>query len=104
MSTMATVQEIARYVRSKNAGPFWVTIEIFCETTEAYEKIKNSRNITPQKIAELYHVDVNKVKVFYVNSIKVIKFSYPRPMPQGHKYENDMHSGQQYIYLADAEV
>lgn len=101
---MATVKEIARYVRSKNAGPFWVTIEIFCETEEAYEKIKQSKHITPAKVAELYQVDVNKVKVFYVDNIHVIKFSYPRPMPQGYKYENDMHAGQQYIRLADAEV
>lgn len=101
---MATVKEVARYVRSKNAGPFWVTIEIFCETREAYEKIRLSKNITAQKVADLYNVDLNKVKVFYIDNINVIKFSYPRPIPQGHKYENDMHAGQQYIRLADAEV
>lgn len=101
---MATVAEIARYVRSKNAGPFWVTMEIFCETKEKYEKIKFSKNVTAQKIAELYHVDKSSVKAFYLDNLNVLKFSYPRPMPQGHKYENDMHAGQQYILLADIEV
>ncbi len=101
---MATVKDIARYVRSKNAGPFWVTIEIFCETPEDYELIKNSKNITAQKVSELYHVDAGKVKVFYIDNLNVIKFSFPRPQPQGHKYENDMHAGQQYIFLADTEV
>jgi hypothetical protein len=101
---MAKVVEIARYVRSKNAGPFWTTIEVFCDSKEAYEKIKFSKNMTAKKIAELYHVDETKVKVFHVDSINVVKFSYPRPMPQGHKYENDMHAGQQYIFLAETEV
>lgn len=101
---METIKDVARYVRSKNAGPFWVTIEIFCETQEAYDKIKGSPNITPRKVAELYSVDENLVKVFYVDSLNVIKFSYPRPKPEGHKYENDMHSGQQYIFLADTEL
>jgi hypothetical protein len=101
---MATVNDLARYVRSKNAGPFWVSIEVFCETQEAYETIKNSKNITPKKVSDLYHVDESKIKVFYMDELKVIKFSFPRPKPQGHKYENDMHAGQQYIFLADTEV
>jgi hypothetical protein len=101
---MAKVGELARYVRSKNAGPFWVTIEIFCDTKESYEKIKNSPNITEEKIAELYHADQKMIKKFYIDNIMVVKFSYPRPNPSGHKYENDMHAGQQYIFLADTAV
>jgi hypothetical protein len=101
---MPTVKELARYVRSKNAGPFWVSLEVFCETQEAYERIKYSENITPEKISELYHVDEKKIKVFYMDDLRVVKFSFPRPHPQGHKYENDMHAGQQYIFLADTEV
>lgn len=101
---MTTVKDVARYVRSKNAGPFWVTLEIFCETKEDYEKIKDSKNVTAKKIAELYNAEESKVKSFYVDSINVIKFSFPRSTPQGHKYENDMHSGQQYILLANTEI
>jgi hypothetical protein len=101
---MAKVRELARYVRSKNAGPFWVTIEIFCDNKEFYEKIKKSDNITEKKIAELYHADQKMVKKFCIDNIMVIKFSYPRPMPSGHKYENDMHSGQQYLFLDNVEV
>lgn len=101
---MATVKDVAHYVKSKNAGPFWVTLEIYCDTKEDYERIKNSKNITAKKIAELYHVDESKVKSFYVGNINVIKFSFPRSIPQGHKYENDMHFGQQYILLANTEI
>ncbi|MDR1903247.1 MAG: DUF4387 domain-containing protein [Treponema sp.] len=101
---MIQVKDIAKYVRSKNAGPFWATIEIFCDDDESYNKIKNSSKITKEKVAELYQVNAKLVKEFYVDSIRVIKFSYPRPLPSGHKYENDMHTGQQYIRLAEAEV
>jgi hypothetical protein len=101
---MAQVKDLAKYVRSKNAGPFWATVEIFCENDESYNTIKDSPNITREKVAALYHADAAKVKVFYVDNIRVIKFSYPRPLPSGHKYENDMHTGQQYIRLAETEV
>jgi hypothetical protein len=101
---MATVQELAQYVRSKNAGPFWVTLEIFCDNDDSYNTIKNSPNITKNRVAEIYGVDSEKTKVFYVDNIRVIKFSFPRALPSGHKYENDMHAGQQYIRLAETEV
>jgi hypothetical protein len=101
---MAKVEDTAVYVRSKNAGPFWVTIEIFCDTGEAYDKIVNSPNLTGEKVAELYGVDVSRMKVFEIDSLKIKKYSFPRPMPSGHKYENDMHYGQQYVRLAEVEV
>jgi len=101
---MAKVQDIAMEVRSKNAGPFWVTIEIFCKDDTSYQIIKNSPNVTKEKVASLYMVDPEKSKWFYCDSIFVVKFSFPRPKPSGHKYENDMHTGQQYIRLAELEV
>ena len=101
---MAKVKDIATYVRSKNAGPFWVTFEIFCGDDESYNKIKHSPNVSKEKVGELYGVDPEKIKEFVIDTIRVIKYSYPRPKPSGHKYENDMHSGQQYIRLADLEI
>ncbi|MDR1213521.1 MAG: DUF4387 domain-containing protein [Propionibacteriaceae bacterium] len=101
---MATVEELARYVRSKNAGPFWVTLEIFCDDDAAYEQIKHSPNLTKRKVAELYGADPALVKQFALDDLRVVKFSYPRPQPSGHRAENDMHSGQQYIKLAEVEI
>src|SRR5690349_6456236 len=34
--TMATLGELAKLVRSKNAGPFWLTIDIMFEDPDAY--------------------------------------------------------------------
>jgi len=101
---MSTVQDIATYVRSKNAGPFWVTLEIFCKDDESYQMMKNSPNLTKEAVAKIYAVDPTKMKSFYIDNIYVIKFSYPRPKPSGHKYENDMHTGQQYVRLAEVEI
>ena len=101
---MSKVQDIAVEVRSKNAGPFWTTLEIFCRDDASYQIIKNSPNVTKEKVAGLYMVDAKKTKCFYCDSIYAIKFSFPRPKPSGHKYENDMHTGQQYIRLAELEL
>lgn len=101
---MKRVNEVAKYVRSKNAGPFWLTIDVFCGDDESYQSIKNSANLTADKVAALYGVNPNSMRIYYVDNIRVIKYSFPRPKPQGNKYENDMHGGQQYIRLAESFV
>ncbi len=101
---MATIGETAFYVRSKNAGPFWVTVDIFCGEKEAFEKLSASKNITKETVAEVYGVNSEEVKIFYIPNLNVIKISYPRVKPQGQKYERDMHAGQQYVQIAELEA
>jgi hypothetical protein len=103
-STMATLKEVAKHVRSKMAGPFWLSIDIFCDTIDAYNKIKNSESLNSRTIAKLFGVKEEDVKTFYIENILALKFSFPRPKIQGHKDENDMHAGQQYIRLLDFNV
>ena len=98
------VKEIAKYVRSKNAGPFWITIDIFCRSEEDFQLLRQSPNLTADKVAKMYGVKPGSVQVFYADRINVIKYSFPRPHPQGSRYENDMHGGQQYVLLAEQEV
>jgi hypothetical protein len=101
---MAALKDTAKYVRSKNAGPFWLTIDIFCETIDAFDKIKKSKNFSGRAMAHLFGVLEKDVKIFYLENLLAIKFSLTRPHIQGHKYENDMHAGQQYIRLLDIPV
>jgi hypothetical protein len=101
---MALLKEKSRYIRSKNAGPFWATIDIFCDSEEDYLEIKGSKNVTAATVARLYSVPESSVKTFYIDSIFVVKFSFPRISIQGHKYENDMHFGQQYLLMSAVTV
>lgn len=101
---MSNLGEIAKYIRSKNAGPFWVTIDIFFDTDEEYERTVASATISEKVISQIYDVKEENVKIFYLPDLKVIKISYLRKNPQGSPDERDMHSGQQYIPLLDLEL
>lgn len=101
---MATVGLLSKHVRSKNAGPFWITMDIFCDSQANYETIKNSGKLCPQTISELYRVDAEMVQIFFIDSIKVVKISIPREFPEGDAYDRDMHGGQQYIELFNLEI
>ena len=86
---MTTVHDMVDYVRSKNAGPFWLTIDLFCGSTHAFEQI--CRRLKTKQIADLFEIDPNKVKRFDMVSLNVVKFSLPRPTTQGSVKDRDMH-------------
>lgn len=101
---MATIGETARYVRSKNAGPFWLTIDVFCHTPEDTFRIAETFRRNQAWIAGVFQVDPALLKIFPLPDIKVTKLSLPRRPIQGSRDERDMHGGQQYVTLLDLEV
>lgn len=96
---MRTVGSIAHKVRSKNAGPFWVTIDIFCGTPEAYTLL--TATLKTEDIAALYQQPTQLLKRFDIADLNVIKFSFPRPVVQGHRLDRDMHGAQWAVLLAE---
>ena len=101
---MAKVKDVCRHVRSKQAGPFWITIDFFFNDREAFEKFSDSASLDPDLFARLYGTDPDQVKRFPVPGLNVLKVSFPRKRPQGGMIERDMHSGQQYVRLLDEEL
>jgi Domain of unknown function (DUF4387) len=105
VSTAArTVGDLAALVRSKNAGPFWLTLDISCGDDEVYDRLAEAAVITPERIADLYRVDPSSVRVFRLANLHVIKVSFPRPVTQGAVGERDMHAGQQHVPLTRLEL
>ncbi|QSI33271.1 DUF4387 family protein [Variovorax sp. RKNM96] len=98
---MPKISEVCRHVRSKNAGPFWITLDLSFPDSESFERYANAAALQPAAIAALYDVDATQVKRFLVHDLSVVKISYPRRSPQGGAMERDMHGGQQYIRLLD---
>lgn len=96
-----TIGSVAELVRSKNAGPFWQTLDVFLPDDETYRLVADSPSIGEDVIARLYRVDADEVRIFRLPSIRVVKISFPRPTPQGGVDDRDMHAGQQHVPLAE---
>jgi len=102
---MTMLGQLATHVRSKNAGPFWVTVDIFLPDAAAYERAAASSALTDvDAIAARYAVSPNEVKVFRLPDLRAVKISFPRPSAQGGAHDRDMHSGQQYVPLIDIDI
>ena len=101
---MPKVSQVCRHVRSKNAGPFWITLDLAFADKAAFDGHVDSVALQADAIGKLFDVDASMVKRFPVPDLLVLKISYPRKRPQGGPMERDMHGGQQYIRLLDAEL
>jgi hypothetical protein len=101
---MATLGELARLIRSKNAGPFELTFDIMFADREVYERVKQSGMLTRQAVATRYGVPSEDVKFFVCDNALAFKASIPRPYFQGDLMDSDGHGGQQYAPLMDIEI
>lgn len=101
---MAKLRDVSRHIRSKQAGPFWVTIDIWFDGQTSFDRYKDSAGLSPGVFADLFGTDAGLVKKISVPELNLIKVSYPRATPQGGVIERDMHSGQQYVRLLDVEL
>jgi hypothetical protein len=103
-TTQPTLGNVATLVRSKNAGPFWITLDVFCDDDASYERVAAPGVITEEVIADLYSVDPKVVEIYRLPRLRALKISFPRPETQGGISDRDMHAGQQYVPLLDLLV
>ena len=97
--------DLAKTIRSKNAGPDKITFDIIFKDKENYELVKRSQAITRQSIAELYKIPQERISDFVeFDPANAIKFTIFRTIPSGSPGETDIFGCQQYPPLLDIAV
>ena len=98
----ATVGDLTRLVRSKNAGPFRLTIDCFCDAAADWERLRDG--LATSAVAARLGVDADGVSRFELESLRVLKFSLPRPHVQGAAADRDLHGAQWALCVAGIAV
>ena len=101
---MTTLGNLARLIRSKNAGPFVLTFDIMFDNEADYRRVRDSGVVNRQRIAAIYGLPADQVQFFHCDHALAIKASIPRPTTQGDVSDSDGHGGQQYAPLMDLEI
>jgi hypothetical protein len=101
---MAKLWELARLIRSKNAGPFELTFDIMFADRETYERVRRSGAISASWVACAYNLRAEDVMVIDYDAANSIKITIPRPVVSGHIDDTDVFGGQQYGPLVDLEI
>jgi uncharacterized protein YfiM (DUF2279 family) len=86
---MATLGDLAKLVRSKNAGPFWLTIDIMFDDAGAYLRARDAEIVNRAAIARLYNRNPADIIVVNHDTALAIKVSFPRPQSSGSKLDSD---------------
>ncbi|MFF4953346.1 DUF4387 domain-containing protein [Streptomyces chattanoogensis] len=93
----APLTELADVIRSKNAGPYEITIDIIFTAQAQYDLVKRQRAINRDMVAELYRMPVEDVgePIFY-DPAKAVKINLRRPLVSGNVGERDVYGAQQH--------
>ena len=94
-----TIGARVKNIRSKNAGPFWITVDVFCGDEDVY--LDMCERLSVERISKLYRVSENSLQRFDLPDLCVIKFSFPRSIVQGDRFDRDMHGAQMSVLLEE---
>ena len=99
---MPLLGEKVKKIRSKNAGPFWITIDIFCGSKVVFDEVRV--RLDNLRIINLFQINGQTLKRFEIESLNVIKFSFPRQIIQGDILDRDMHGAQLAVLLSEMDL
>lgn len=102
---MSRLNELAKTIRSKNAGVDKITFDVIFRDRENYERVKKAGVLTREKIAKLYGIAGERISDFVeYDPGYAIKFTIYRLSPSGSAGDGDIFGAQQYAPLLDIEV
>ena len=101
---MPKLRELAKVLRSKNAGAFVLTFDIMFEDEATYQRVKRSGVINRELFSRLYHVPVEQVDYTEFDLAYSLKASIPRAIPSGDADDTDVYGAQQHAPLMDVEI
>ncbi|MET4579690.1 DUF4387 domain-containing protein [Ottowia thiooxydans] len=105
MTNAAKLCELAKTIRSKNAGVNKITFDIIFREHDTYERVKRSGAITRQSMATLYRIDPSRISDFVeYDPGLAIKFTIYRDRPSGCAGDGDIFGAQQYAPLLDLPI
>jgi hypothetical protein len=88
--------DIARVVRSKNAGPTTLTLDLMFNDEAGYRQARQSAALTPAAIAALYGLEPSQVEVIPYPPAQAIKIVMDRKVVAGTPGDRDVYGAQQH--------
>ncbi|HEY9319902.1 MAG TPA: DUF4387 domain-containing protein [Achromobacter sp.] len=99
------LSELAKTIRSKNAGVNKITFDIIFRDRDTYDAVRRSRALTRETMAALYRISQERISDFVeYDPGLAIKFTIYRLRPSGSAGDGDIFGAQQYAPLLDLPV
>jgi hypothetical protein len=95
-----SILKAARVIRSKNSGPYELTLDIIFKDKRYFDLFRRRKIVTKKSVAALYKRPVKDIlKLLYFEPATALKITMRRPIPSGHPGETDIYGAQQHAPL-----
>lgn len=101
---MTRLADLTVICRSKNAGPFLLTLDAVCRDEETFRRVQCSGAFNPAAIARLYSVDADSVRIIEFPLANAFKVNLPRLVGSGDAADTDVYGAQQHAPLLELEI
>ena len=96
---VTTIDDVATVLRSKNAGPFFFTIDVFLPDKQAWDKARKA--LTPERVAEAYRIPVTEIQGIYpLEAALAVKVTIRKQILADDPGNTDVIASQQHLPLA----
>ena len=99
------LSEIAKTIRSKNAGVDKITFDVIFPDRASYERVRDSGALSREAVCRIFAIDPARLTDHAAfEPALAIKFTIARLAPSGSPGDADIFGAQQYGPLLDIEV
>ncbi len=99
------LSDLATVIRSKNAGPFLITLDVFFKDEATFKIVRDSGAITRHRIAEIYRIredDIHEITFF--EPAVALKITLKRWISSASPGDTDVFGAQQHVPLMNLQV
>ena len=97
--------ELAKTIRSKNAGVDRITFDVICNDKTCYERVRSSGVLSLPAICRIFGIGPDRITDYVeFDPANAIKFTIRRTSPSGSPGDADVFGSQQYAPLLDLDV
>ena len=94
---MERLVDLAKMIRSKNSGPFLITLDVLFSEEKNYRRVKESGVINKETIKKAYHLSPGQLlDIVFFDSALGVKITYERSISSGTIGDRDVYGAQQH--------
>jgi hypothetical protein len=96
--------DAARVIRSKNAGPTTLTVDLMFNDHSGYERALSASALKPDAVSQLYGLAPGQVEVIPYPPALAIKIVMDRKIVAGDPGDRDVYGAQQHGPMLSIEI
>ena len=99
---MKRLVDYTKILRSKNAGPLFITFDLIFSGSDEMEYVLKS--LKRSDVAKAYGIDEKEIDIIAYKVVNSIKITFPRRNISGSLCDNDVYGCQMHMPLANIEI